>query len=339
MTNKKLRSDLPFILKPAYKDYLWGGDKLIKEFGKSPESLPLAESWECSTHKDGESLVATGFYEGETLKNVLKNNPEFLGEAFNKLISEGDYEGDLPILIKLIDAKENLSVQVHPDDEYARINEDNQLGKAEMWYILSAEKDSDILMGFNRKVTGEEFGEALKKGDVTGFLSKIPAREDDVYYIPPGTVHGIGRGLMLAEIQENSNLTYRLFDYDRLDKNGKKRPLHKEKALDVINFTGDVSLRQPLRVLRYERGCARELLNRCKYFEVYRILLNSEEGIVFETDTISYRVLLCYDGCGTIKNTDLNFSLSFKKGDCIFFTAVKREFSIEGKASFLDVRG
>ncbi|MCR5254539.1 MAG: class I mannose-6-phosphate isomerase [Acetatifactor sp.] len=339
MTNKNLRSDLPFILEPACKDYLWGGDRLIKEFGKNTESLPLAESWECSTHRDGESLVKTGYFKGMSLRDVLKNNPGFLGEAYFKLIGIGDYEGDLPILVKLIDAKEKLSLQVHPDDDYAFENEDKQLGKAEMWYVLKAEKDSEILVGFNRKISATEFENALKKSDINKFMNRVSVKEDDVYYIPPGTVHAIGAGVLIAEIQENSNLTYRLYDYDRLDKSGNKRPLNIKKAMEVIRFDESVTTRQPLRVLKYEKGCARELLNRCKYFEVYRILLNSDSGVKYETDTISYRVLLCYDGCGTIKNDTEEFSLDFKKGDCVFFAASKMDFTIAGQASFLDVRG
>jgi mannose-6-phosphate isomerase len=172
------------------------------------------------------------------------------------------------------------------------------------------------------------------------YLQKVSVKKDDLFYIEAGTIHAIGAGALIAEIQENSNLTYRLYDYDRVDKNGNKRELHIDKALDVANLTESASPRQPLRVLRYQQGCARELLSRCKYFEVHRMLVNTEHRrlVTYRSDSSSFRVLLCTDGCGSIHFGD-NEYLRFFKGDCIFVPANSVNIDIHANAQFLDVRG
>ena len=216
--------NLPFLLTPAAKDYLWGGSRLNDDFAKGIELSPLAETWECSTHPDGQSRVAAT---GETLGDLLAAHPEYLGT--HPLATTGG-RAELPILIKLIDACRDLSVQVHPDDAFAREHE-NSLGKTEMWYVLAAKKDAEIVYGFNRDMEPGELRRALRSGTVGNCLNHIPVHKDDLFYVEAGTVHAIGAGVLLAEIQENSNITYRLYDYDRIDRDGKKRELHVEKAL------------------------------------------------------------------------------------------------------------
>jgi len=330
----------PFLLRPAYKDYLWGGDRLKKEFNKKTDIKPLAESWECSVHPDGESVISGGRFDKRTLKSVLDDNPDYMG-------THPDKDFGFPILIKLIDAKEDLSLQVHPNDEYAYTHENKEHGKAEMWYVLDAKKDARLIYGFNHDTSEKCLRDALKKGIIERYLNKVEVQKDDVFFVKPGTVHAIGAGTLIAEIQESSNVTYRLYDYDRIDKNGNKRELHIDKAMEVTDFHEAGDPRPPLRLLKYKRGYASEMIARCQYFEVLRIILNTIEYddicVPFKADELSFRVLLCIDGAGHIEynsesNRDKEEKIRYKKGDCIFVPADSVLLKIYGKAEFLDVR-
>lgn len=332
MTNRSTSWNFePFLLKPAGKDYLWGGTRLNDEFAKGIDLNPLAETWECSTHPDGPSTVASGRFAGQTLAEVLEAHPEFLGSRHP--------DGKFPLLIKFIDAKKDLSVQVHPDDDFARTHENGQNGKSEMWYVLDAQKGAKLVYGLQHDCTEQELRQAIADGTLMNHLQQVPIRKDDLFFIRAGTIHAIGAGALVAEIQENSNLTYRLYDYDRVGKDGQKRELHIDKALQVANLQSSAEPRQPLRVLKYRQGVASELLTRCKYFEVYRMLVNSErrQQVHYRADEVSFRVLLCVDGCGTIRFD--GGEITFYKGDCIFVPANSAVLTIHGQAQFLDVRG
>lgn len=322
----------PLLLRPSGKDYLWGGRRLNDEFEKGIDLSPLAETWECSTHPDGPSYVVGGEFNGQELAQVLKQHPEYLGQRHKG-------ETELPILIKFIDAKKDLSVQVHPTDEYAKEHENGQVGKTEMWYVLYASKNAKLVYGLNKTCTKEEARTAIEQGTLMNYLQQVPVKKDDLFFIKAGTIHAIGAGALVAEIQENSNLTYRLYDYDRVDKDGKKRELHIDKALDVANLHSSAEPKQPLRVLKYRQGVASELLTRCKYFEVYRMLVNTErrQTVHYRADELAFRVLLCVNGCGTISYE--GGSITFYKGDCIFVPANSETLTIHGQAQFLDVRG
>ena len=324
----------PFLLRPAGKDYLWGGKRLKDDFTKDLPTTPLAETWECSTHPEGYSVAVSGDFSGKTLADILQNNPDYLGE-------HPSTKGELPLLIKLIDAKENLSVQVHPNDEYAGLYENGQNGKSEMWYVLDATKDAELIYGVNKTVGEAELRRSITDGSIEDFLQYVPVKKGNVFFVEAGTIHAIGAGAVIAEIQENSNLTYRLYDYNRKDKNGKLRDLHIDKALAVANLVQSNSPRQPMRVLRYKRGSATELLCRCKCFEVHRLLLNTERWrsmAEYRADESSFRVLLCVDGCGSIFYGD-GEGFSFFKGDCMFFPADSVPVKLHGRAELLDVRG
>lgn len=323
---------MPLLLRPSGKDYLWGGRRLNDEFEKGIELTPLAETWECSTHPDGPCYVAQGTEAGKTLAQVLRAHPEYLG-----LRHSG--EDTLPILIKFIDAKQDLSVQVHPSDAYAQERENGQLGKTEMWYVLDAGKNAKLVYGLRQDMTRETLKKTITDGTIMKYLQKVPICKGDVFFIPAGTIHAIGAGALVAEIQENSNLTYRLYDYDRVDKSGKKRQLHIDKALEVADLHGSAEPKQPMRVLKYRQGVASELLSRCKYFEVYRMLLNTErrQTVHYCADELAFRVLLCVNGCGSI--TYEGGSITFYKGDCIFVPANSQILALHGQAQFLDIRG
>lgn len=321
-----------FLLDPKGKDYLWGGNRLNDDFSKGIDMEPLAETWECSTHPDGPSMVASGIHKDELLVEVLEKHPEYLG--MSKTIN-----GELPILIKLIDAKKDLSVQVHPDDKYAKKHEHGSLGKTEMWYVLDAKKNTNLVYGFRRDMTKESVRTCIEDGSIEKYLRKVPIQTDDVFYIEAGTVHAIGEGALIAEIQENSNITYRLYDYNRVDKDGELRPLHIDKALEVADLVSTKEPIQPMRVLKYKPGSALELLCRCKYFQVERLLVNTErcreltEGIV---DSHSIQIFLCISGCGIFIDDD-GYSMNFFKGDCFFVPAHAVPTRIQGKASFLKI--
>lgn len=321
----------PFLLKPAAKDYLWGGSRLNDDFAKDIPLSPLAETWECSTHPDGESLIAST---GQTLTAVLAEHPDWLG---SHPLSVTGGKPELPILVKLIDAKKDLSVQVHPDDEYA-LRVEHSLGKTEMWYVLDARKNSKLIYGFNRDVNAEVVKRALQEGTIEKILNHVPIRKDDLFFIEAGTVHAIGAGALIAEIQESSNITYRLYDYNRKDKNGNTRELHIEKALEVADLRSSLEPRQPMRVLKYRNGYASELLTRCKYFQVERVLLNTEiqrRLVDFKTDAGSFHTLLCVDGCGSMSGD--GFMLNFFKGDCIFVPAESMVVHMHGRAQLLNI--
>ncbi len=330
-TNWKSNLTAPFLLSPIGKDYLWGGRRLKDDFSKDMDIHPLAETWECSTHPDGLTLVASGEFKGQTLLSVLEQHPEMAG-------THPDISRGLPILIKLIDAKHDLSVQVHPDDAYAKKYENGSLGKTEMWYVVDTSRDAKLVYGFHHNVSKDVLRDSIAAGTVERLLQQVAVKKDDVFFIPAGQVHAIGAGALIAEIQESSNLTYRLYDYGRVDKNGKQRPLHVEKALSVANLKGSAEPRQPMRVLRFKKGQASELLCRCKYFQVERMLINTErtrEMAEMQTGNNSFQVLLCTKGCGVLFWNEN--SLCFYKGDCIFIPAASQLVKIHGKAQLLKV--
>ncbi len=333
MTNK--HSDLrnePFLLKPAGIEMLWGGSRLRDDFSKNIDSEKLAETWECSTHPDGQSIVASGVFKDLTLSEVISKNPEYLGKKLKKL-------SDLPILVKLIDAQQDLSIQVHPSDEQARKLENLPNGKMEFWYVLDANKDSKLVYGLNHKLTTKQLSESISDRSIEKYLQKIPVKKGDIFFVNPGTIHAIGAGVLIAEIQQNSNITYRLYDYDRIDNKGRKRELHIEKALKVANLEESSIPKQPMRVLKYQKGCATELLCRCKYFQVERLLINTERTrILYKTTSTdqSFEIYICINGCG-IMLYESNKVLLLFKGDCVFLPANSVNIKIHGCLELLRI--
>lgn len=222
---------------PACKQYLWGGEKLIREYGISSQNTPLAEAWVLSAHSDGDSRISFSeeelcsegkeSSEGESFAEYLKCHPEAVG-SFGKAFPF------FPTLIKLIDAKKALSIQVHPDDSFA-LSREGQYGKTEMWIVLEREEGAFLYFGFQKDYTEEEIRRAIEAENFPSLLCKVMVEPGDVFFIPAGTVHAIGAGILLAEVQQNSNLTYRVYDYGRKDAQGNTRELHVEKALEVMN--------------------------------------------------------------------------------------------------------
>ncbi|MBE6551515.1 MAG: class I mannose-6-phosphate isomerase [Ruminococcaceae bacterium] len=310
----------PIKLSPAFKDYIWGGDKLIKEFGKKSDSEKMekiAESWELSAHKDGESKVADGPFKGLTLS-------EYISAAGKDVLGSRSLKYSyFPLLIKLIDAKADLSVQVHPDDEYALTHE-GEYGKTEMWYIIDCEEGASLYYGFERDITKEEYEKAIEDGKLCDLLRKVDVKKGDVFFIPAKTVHAIGAGLFICEIQQNSNTTYRVFDYNRRDKNGNLRPLHIEKALEVS------SLKRSSDPLHTDKGDD-VLLAECEYFSVRKLTVNNEA--VISSDTESFVSLLVTEGTGKLIYNNGEISLS--KGDSIFIPAADAEYKLIGQCELI----
>ncbi len=239
-----------FKLKPALKSYIWGGTKLKSEWGKVSEQPTLSESWELSFHKDGMCVIDGGEYDGLPISQVVPK------EQWGVNCKDFPF---FPVLNKLIDAADNLSVQVHPSDEYALQNE-NQFGKTEMWYVLDVDADAKLYMGLNRALTSQQFAQAISDNCICDYMNAVSVKAGETYFIPSGTLHAIGKGITLFEIQQNSSLTYRVYDYDRRDANGNPRELHVEKAKAVANLDKYI-------VPSPERG---DLLGKCKYFSAYR---------------------------------------------------------------------
>lgn len=299
-------------LKPSCKDYLWGGTRLKTEFGKEYDGDKLAETWELSCHPDGPSYVVNGEYAGETLREyIVMEGKKVTGTHSRK------YE-QFPLLIKFIDAKQDLSIQVHPDDSYALKNE-GQYGKTEMWYIVECEEGASLYYGFSREVSKEEFEERIRNKTLLEVLNKVQVQKGDVLFIEPGTIHAIGSGNLIAEIQQNSNVTYRVYDYGRKDANGKERDLHIEKALQVTK-----------RVPILRRKSFEPHIVACDYFTVDKLVLDGQKikKIFGEIDNSSFASILVLDGSGRVSSA--KESLEICKGDSIFITANTGEYELEG---------
>lgn len=296
---------------PACKDYIWGGHHhLHDEFGVASPLNPLAEAWVLSSHPDGPSVLANGPYTGRTFSWGLEwEGRRLLGNRCQKF-------DRFPLLIKLIDAERPLSIQVHPSDEYALAHE-GQLGKTEMWVVLEAEPGGFIYYGFERPVTREEFARRIGDGTLPEILHRVPAKPGDVFFIPSGTLHAIGQGLVVAEIQQNSNVTYRVFDYNRLGPDGKPRPLHVEKALEVTNLC-------PVQPMDFGPH-----LGKCPYFTVDR----KRGGFQSVCDQESFQALLISEGAGRVAcGMEV---LDVKKGDCLFLPAGSGAYWVEGDCETL----
>lgn len=288
-------------LYPECKDYLWGGEKLKTKYGKKTDKTPCAESWELSFHKDG----LTRLFSDKTLAESVGEKE--LGEKAKKFPF-------FPVLIKFIDAEQNLSVQVHPSDEYA-LQHENSFGKTEMWYIVEAEEGAGIYLGFNRTVTKEEYERAIKENRLTELLNFYEVKAGDCYFIPSGTIHAIGKGCLICEIQQNSNLTYRVYDYGRKDKNGKERELHIDKALRVTNLE------------KFTPIAFSDCLGKSEYFTVQKFAVDGE--LALRTDESSFACVTCVSGSGYIGG------LEMRRGDSFFVPADFGEYLVTGNCQII----
>lgn len=311
----------PLILIPPIKDYIWGGTKLRDEFGKESKLERLAESWELSCHKDGGSVIANGEYAGKTLAEYIEERPETLGTNC------GRFEF-FPVLIKLIDACDNLSVQVHPDNEYAQRVE-GEYGKTEMWYIVDCDEGASLIYGFKEEISKEDFRKAIETNTLLDKVNSVPVKKGDVFFINSGTLHAIGRGILIAEIQQNSNTTYRVYDYGRVGADGKPRELHIEKALDVTNLTPAEPYKLP-DPQKLEGRTVRQLAD-CEYFTVSREEVETETLLC--ADEASFNHVLVLEGDAALVS-DFG-EVKLKKGSSVFVPAGTGAYTIKGKCSII----
>ena len=314
----------PLKLQAPLKDYLWGGTRLKTEYKKETDMDKVAESWELACHKDGHSIILNGEAAGMTLENyVAQQGKRVLG-------THGERFSCFPLLIKLIDARDNLSVQVHPNDEYA-LRVEGEYGKTEMWYIVDAVPGASLIYGFSKEISKEEFQRRIVDDTLLEVCRKVPVHPGDVFFIESGTLHAIGSGILLAEVQQNSNTTYRVYDYGRVGKDGKPRELHVDKAVEVTNL-------QP--ISRDTKAVARpdifaeydmQLLAQCNLFTVYDFQLHGRCHL--QATTASFQSLVVLDGV-----MELEYSRGIEpltKGDSFFIPADFGDYMVKGEGHFI----
>lgn len=310
-------------LKAPCKDYIWGGNRLREEYGKELDSDRIAESWELSCHKDGQSVISGGEFDGTTLSDyIAKKGSAVLG----KNCSRFEY---FPILIKLIDAKDNLSVQVHPSNEYA-LKTEGEYGKTEMWYIVDCDEGAELLYGFKHSITPDEFAERIENNTLLEVTNSVPVHKGDVFFIESGTLHAIGKGILIAEIQQNSNTTYRIYDYGRVGKDGKPRELHVEKAKQVTDLVPPKYPTTAQGAPEKTDGGTFTLLRSCEYFNVRKLEL---DGTVSLAAKDSFNSLLVLEG--QVEVCSGGEKVSAAKGDSVFVGADTGSYTISGKGELI----
>ena len=313
----------PLLFKPIFKERIWGGIKLKEVLNKSFDGSQIGESWELSTVENDISVVVNGAFEGLNLNQLIEKYPtEVLG------IKSIQYFGNnFPLLFKFIDAKEDLSIQVHPDDALAK-ERHNSFGKTEMWFVMQADDNARLVVGFKDKTNKKEYQEHLENKTLVAVLNETPVKVGDAFFLETGTVHAIGAGVLIAEIQQTSDITYRLYDWDRVDANGVGRELHTDLALDAINF-------EPTNTkLDYEVVKNKSVnLVECPFFKTN--ILQISDIYNWKKTKESFTVLMCTEGSFTINM--LHFKAEFKKGDTILIPAIIDSFDIIGEASLLEI--
>ena len=312
----------PLKLKYYAKTALWGGDTLKNCWGKTCNFDKLAETWELTVRTAENNTIENGEHAGLLLKEYLSQNPS--------AISPDSNSEDFPLLIKFIDARDDLSVQVHPNDTFAA-DVENDRGKTEMWYIVEAAPNAEIIYGLREGVSSEDFARAIHEGRTLEVLHRVKVKAGETYFIPSGEVHAIGAGCLIAEIQQNSDLTYRVYDYDRVGADGKKRELHVEKAAAVSSPFDEASI-NAIRFANKPRFYAGECLASCHYFEVHRLTAEHLPLALAATGD-SFHHILCVDGEGEILHRGNSYPLL--RGDSYFLPAGMGDYTLRGVATIL----
>jgi mannose-6-phosphate isomerase len=312
----------PLKFKPILKDRIWGGDQLKTVFGKQGKCSVCGESWELSAVPQDISVVENGFLKNNSLVELIE---VYMGDLVGDKVYE-KFGFDFPLLIKLIDANDDLSIQVHPNDELA-LQRHQSFGKTEMWYVLDAKQGAGLISGFNKQTTKEEYVNNLNNKTLKELLHRIPVTKGDVFFIPSGRVHAIGAGILLAEIQQTSDITYRIYDWDRVDANGKSRELHTDLALDAIDYKYYSDVKTAY------KDKENEVVNlaKCQYFTTNRIKLTK----VIERDYIdidSFVIYICCNGAFDLVYNG-NDKLEVSKGQTVLLPAVFKNVKLVPKAS------
>ena len=313
----------PLQFEPILKERIWGGEKLKIHFNKPITSEYTGESWEISTVPGDVSVVSNGSLKGTKLTELITASPI---DVLGSLVFER-YGAEFPLLFKFLDAKEDLSIQVHPNDALAK-KRHNSLGKTEMWYVMQADPGAEIIVGFKENATQEDYLENLKANKLLSILKTISAQVGDVYFLEAGTVHAIGSGLLIAEIQQTSDITYRLYDFDRKDANGNKRELAIDLALDVINY----QKQETQKGYTKEANHSNEIVN-CPHFTTNFIPITKSFEVEKTGD--SFTVYMCVDGNFNITANEILFN--YQKGDTVLIPAGLKNYVLSGNASILEI--
>ncbi|MEO8515223.1 MAG: type I phosphomannose isomerase catalytic subunit [Flavobacterium sp.] len=313
----------PLIFEPILKDRIWGGTKLHSLLNKTLSTPTTGESWEISTVPGDISIIKNGLLEGTTLNDLVAKYPqEVLGRAVYK-----KFGNQFPLLFKFLDAQEDLSIQLHPNDELAK-KRHNSFGKTEMWYVMQADENSRIIVGFKENSSPDEYLRHLENKTLPTILKEISVKQGDVFFLKTGTIHAIGAGIVIAEIQQTSDITYRVYDWDRVDANGKSRELHVELALEAINYN-EVQSQKHYETIQNKSN----LIVECPYFITNFIPLDG--NVAFHKDSESFTVLMCTDG--QFELTSEGSKSMFKKGETVLIPAAITQYELTGKASILEI--
>ena len=316
----------PVKLLPYISSTIWGGTRLVEEYGVRTDKENAAEAWVLSCHPNGCSVIAGGELDGKTLREVYEADPSICG-------TRGKAFREFPILIKFIDARDDLSIQVHPDEDYARRVE-NGAGKTECWYILDCDADAELALGFKKTIDRETFRASIEQNTLMDYVQKVKVHKGDFFFIEAGTLHAICKGVLLAEVQQNSDTTYRVYDYDRRGADGKPRALHVDKAVDVTD-TVPYTTYVPTDADKARFATPqRELLTVCDLFSVCRVTCG---GLYAgEASADSFVSLLALEGSGSFACGDTAFPL--QKGESVFIPASAGAFTVQGDLELLETR-
>lgn len=313
----------PITFEPILKERIWGGTRLSDYLKKSIFSNKTGESWEISTVPNNVSIISNGIYKGKNLNQLIEQFPEaILGKAVF-----AQFGKQFPLLFKYLDANKDLSIQLHPNDELAK-KRHNSFGKTEMWYVMQADEGARLIIGFKENTTKEEYVKKLNDDQLLSLLNEIPVQKGDVFLLDTGTVHAIGAGILIAEIQQTSDITYRLYDWNRIDEHGNKRELHTDLALEAINF-------KKVETQKIYVSKLNEFTNLvdCPFFKTDLITLNGELKVFNNGD--SFIVLMCTEGNFDISYTTSIISVSL--GQTILIPAALNSFKILGEAVVLKI--
>lgn len=312
----------PLTFEPILKERIWGGTKLNTLLGKRLPNGTAGESWEISTIPGDISVVSNGTHKGKSLTKLIEEHPrEILGNAVYERFGT-----QFPLLIKFIDARDDLSIQVHPNDKLAQ-ERHNCMGKTEMWYVMDADEDARIIVGFKNKSSPEQYIENLRNKSLGDILHQVPVKPGDVYLIETGTIHAIGAGTLLAEIQQTSDITYRIYDWDRVDTAGKSRELHIDQALEAMNYNV-VNAKQEYPTTTNKPSKVLE----CPHFAINHISVDGQTMLTHNAS--SFRIYICTEGQFNLETPEGRHH--FKKGNTLLIPAALRNFVIEGKAVLLE---
>lgn len=318
--NQKL---YPFTFEPIFKERIWGGAKFRDLLHKPITSSITGESWELSTVPNDVSIISNGAFRGKTLNELINQNPkELLGiDVFNR------FGNQFPLLFKYLDAREDLSIQLHPNDALAK-KRHNSFGKTEMWYVMQADEDARIIVGFKKDSSKDEYLQHLQDKKLLTILNEVPVKKGDVFLIETGTIHAIGAGILLAEIQQTSDVTYRIYDFDRVDAEGNTRELHIDLSLDAINYQSNSSKVN----YQIEENTSNTVVD-CPFFKTNIIPLNGV--LTIEKTADSFLVFMCTEGFFDLYIHSEIYQ--YKAGDTVLLPAILTSFSIKGTATILEV--